>query len=257
MHDFYENFYATVATSQANALFCERVYGRNLCQHGFASMVQINALLEILKLGPEQRVLDLGCGNGMISEYISDHTGAHVTGLDYIPLAIQQAQQRTAAKADRLAFMVQDLNTMTFTEATFDAVIAIDTFYFCEDMAVAVYPLLAALRPGGQMAIFYSHGRQPQKPKESFPVETLSPDRTPMAQALQANRLPFRTWDFTGDDYRLARLRKQVLPELRAQFQAEDSLFIYENRMKEANGISQAIEDKLHARYLYHVQLPD
>ena len=36
MRDFYTRFYAAVATSAANAAYCTRVYGRNLCQHGFA-----------------------------------------------------------------------------------------------------------------------------------------------------------------------------------------------------------------------------
>lgn len=245
------------ATSQANALFCERVYGRNLCQHGFASMVQIDAMLEVLNLGPGQRALDLGCGLGMISEYIADQTGAHVTGLDYIPLAIQQAQERTVVKSDRLAFIAEDLNSLSFPENSFDAVIAIDTLYFCEDLAATVGKLSAALRPGGQMAVFYSHGPDPHQPKESFPAETLLPDRTPMAQAFQANSLPFRTWDYTDDDYRMIQLRKQVLPDLRARFEAEDCLFIYQNRLDEANGIGGFTEEGLYARYLYHVQPPD
>ena len=31
MFDFYTRFYQAVATSAANAEYCERVYGRNLC----------------------------------------------------------------------------------------------------------------------------------------------------------------------------------------------------------------------------------
>lgn len=257
MRDFYERFYAIVADSPVNAQFCERTYGRNLAQHGFASMIQIDKMLEVLNLSAEQRVLDLGCGNGMISEYISDQTGAHVTGLDYITLAIEQAQARTAAKADRLAFQVADFNTMTLTKHGFDVLIAIDTLYFVEDLTAATQKLAAALRPGGQMAMLYSHGWEPHVPKESFDASTLPPDRTPMGQALQALSLPFRTWDFTDDDYRLAQIRQKVLAQLHDQFEAEDCLFIYDNRLGEANGVAQSIEDGLHARYLYHVQLPE
>jgi hypothetical protein len=45
-----------------------------------------------------------------------------------------------------------------------------------------------------------------------------------------------------------------VLAELRPQFEAEGAMFIYDNRMGDAEGISQAILENLHARYLYHVQ---
>lgn len=111
----------------------------------------------------------------------------------------------------------------------------------------------SALRPHGQMAIFYAYGREPWVAKETFPKAHLAPDKTPLAAALAANGLTFRTWDLTRQDYELARRRKEVLAELRPQFEAEGNLFIYENRYGDAVGISQAIEDGLHARYLYHV----
>ncbi len=193
----------------------------------------------------------------MIAEYLSDRTGAHITGLDYIPDAIRQAQQRTAAKADRLAFFVGDINRLDLPAGSYDVIVSIDTLYFSEDYAATLRELKTALRPGGQMAILFSHGREPWAPKEQFSQETTLPDRTPLAIALKENGLAYRTWDLTRQDYELAQRRKQVLAELKPQFEAEGALFIYENRMGDANGISQAIEDGLHARYLYHVELAE
>ena len=67
-----------------------------------ADMVQINTLIKVLELDETNRVLDLGCGNGMITEYISDTTGAHITGVDISDVAIQQAQERTKEKRHRI-----------------------------------------------------------------------------------------------------------------------------------------------------------
>jgi hypothetical protein len=61
----------------------------------------------------------------------------------------------------------------------------------------------------------------------------------------------FKAWKLTQQDYALAQRRKEVLVELREQFQAEGADFIYDNRMSDANGIMQAVEEGLHARYLY------
>ena len=47
MFDFYTRFYRAVATSAANAEYCERVYGRNLCQHGFADVPHLDHLIEV------------------------------------------------------------------------------------------------------------------------------------------------------------------------------------------------------------------
>jgi len=43
----------------------------------------------VLQLDASHHGLDLGCGNGLIAEYVSDRTGAHITGLDYAELRPQ------------------------------------------------------------------------------------------------------------------------------------------------------------------------
>jgi ubiquinone/menaquinone biosynthesis C-methylase UbiE len=197
----------------------------------------------------------MGCGNGMIAEYLSDRTQAHITGLDYIPQAICQAQERTAAKTQRLAFLVGDINHLELPGSSFDFTYSIDSIYFSEDYTATLRALKAATRPGGQMAIFFSYGREPWVPKDEFPKETLPPDQTPLAGALKANNLTFRTWDLTCQEYELAVCRKTVLAEMKPQFESEGTLFIYENRLGDAEGIRQAIDEGLHARYLYHVQI--
>lgn len=255
MRNFYNSYFAAVENSQAHQAFCEYVFGNNLCQHGFANLEQLELLKRVMQLDSVDRVLDLGCGNGMITEYLSDSTGAHITGLDYIPLAISQAQQRTTTKSERLTFIVGDINRLELSGNVFDGVISIDSLYFSEDYTATLGALKAVLRPGGQMAIFFSYGREPWVPKDEFPMEKLPPTKTPLAEALRANDLTFCTWDLTQQDYELAQRRKEVLVDLKPQFEAEDAMFIYENRMGDAEGISQAIEDGLHARYLYHVHL--
>lgn len=256
MRDFYEHFYRVAPQSPAYAAFCEQSFGVNLCQHGFADMTQLQTLLAQSQLSAEQRVLDLGCGNGMIAEYISDQTGAQVTGLDYIPEAVRQAQARTAAKAQRLTFAVGDINTLDLSPATFDVIISIDTIYFSNDYTVTIDQLARALRPGGQLFFFYSYGWEPGMAVEGFPRETLQPDKTPLAVALQANQLCFATKDFTTNDCKLARQRKATLEALKPLFVAERIQFIYENRMGECNGIGQGCALGLHRRYLYRAYKP-
>ncbi len=255
MRDFYELFYTLAVRSPAYATFCERVFGQNLDQHGFADMTQLTALMNVLQLQPGHKVLDLGCGSGQIAEYIADCTGAQVTGLDYIPQAITLAQERTASKADQLRFIVGDINALTLPDSTFDVVISIDSMYFSEDYARTIRQLIQAMRPNGQMAFFYGYGREPWVPKAEFPTDSIQPNRTPLALALQANGLRFETQDFSQDDYRLARRRLEVLPELRAGFEADGILAVYDNRIGDAQGMKQAYAEGLAARYLYHVQL--
>lgn len=187
MWDWYTQYYAVVASSQANAQFCERLHGHNLCQHDFTEMAHLDKLIEVADLRPGQRVLDLGCGNGLIAEYLSDRSDAHVTGIDFIPEAIRQAQERTRSKRDRLEFRVGNIGAPDFPDASFDLLVSIDTLYFTP-LPETIGRMKQILKPDGQMAMFYSHGCLPHESLETFPKEKILPDGTPLAQALQQQR---------------------------------------------------------------------
>jgi cyclopropane fatty-acyl-phospholipid synthase-like methyltransferase len=251
MCEWYRRYYSTAPCSRAHALFCQRLYGRDFCQQGFADMRQVERLLGVLHLQPESRVLELGCGSGGIAEYISDLTGAVVTGLDNVPEAIALAEKRALRKAGRLRFVLGSMDRMGFPEATFDAIVAIDALYFT-DLNQTIAQMRFVLAPGGEVGILYSHGANPKVPLAMFPRETLPPDRTPLAQALQQQGFAYRTWDLTKEDYQHARRKKDIAENLRARFEAEGNLFLYENRYGEAEGVMAAIKARAHRRYLYH-----
>lgn len=251
MKAFYESFYTAVARSEAHAAFCARVFGADLAQNGFADVAQLERLAVATGLAPGVHALDVGCGNGKIAAFLAERTGARLTGLDYSAEAIRQAQELAAGSEGRLSFVVGDVNHLELPPATFDVVLAIDTIYFSDDYAATLRALSAALRPGGRIGLLYSYGWEPWVPKGQFPAERLPPEMTPLADALGACGLRFQTWNLTDEEYALAVRRRAVLEELHEQFAAEGNLFIYEQRMGDAEGIRRAIEEGLHARYLY------
>lgn len=256
---FYVRFYAAIASSRAYAQFCERVFGRNFGQHGFADMAQIEALLACLTPGPGDHVLDLGCGNGAMDAYIAEVTGAQVTGIDISSEAINQAQRlaqtpSTHRHPAQLAFHIADIASLPFPPGSFDVLIAIDTLYFT-DLDPTVAQMKTLLRPGGRMGMYWSQGANPGAPIEVFPRETLPPDNTDLARALQRAGLAYQAADFTDADYRHAQLKRAVLLQLHPQFVVEDTLFLYDNRLGEADGVIAAIEACAHARYLYLINV--
>lgn len=98
-------FDAAANASKAHSPVCERAFGRDLGQEGMVDMEPLDDLLNRFKLGSDDAGLDPGCGSGGMSEYISDQTGAHVTGIDISPSAIEVARQRTADKRNQLGFL--------------------------------------------------------------------------------------------------------------------------------------------------------
>jgi SAM-dependent methyltransferase len=247
VRDFYTRYYAAMPGSLAHAEFCARAYGIDLSQHGFMDLAQMEALVEVAQWTPGCRVLELGCGNGRVAEWLSDRTGARITGIDYIPEAIRQARARAAGKRSRLEFAVQDIAEIDQPEASFDAVLSVDTLYFTS-LDATLGRARQLLKPGGRLLAYYSHGTWGD---EGYASDTLLPGRTPLAQALQRLGMPFEVWDYTQADLALARRKLAALEDLQARFEAEGNHFLFTNRIDEARGVIRFTLEGRSARYLY------
>lgn len=115
---------------------------------------QLEDLLPELRLRQGQRVLDLGCGKGATSVFLTREADVDVTAVDlWTPEAELQVVVDAAGVADRVTVRQADARDLPFADERFDAVVSIDAFeYFGTD--VQFLPgLLRVLRPGGRIGI--------------------------------------------------------------------------------------------------------
>lgn len=244
------DYFVRCAESAAHAEFCERVFGKNLCQADVMDMAQLEQLLDVLDLSAENRVLDLACGMGVIAEYISDTTGARVVGIDIAEQAITLAQERTRYKSERLEFHYGDMNNLSLAPASFDTIIAIAALHFTQDLDKTIRQLLGILTPGGQMGLFTF-----QYASESDPPDVLLPENTDLARVLQKHALDFQTWEFTEQEIQVLRREVQVAKELMEVYREEGNLDVCEDRIEESEIDLQRLQAGLKRRYLYHVRV--
>ncbi|MBN2225736.1 MAG: class I SAM-dependent methyltransferase [candidate division Zixibacteria bacterium] len=233
---FYNEYYRRAEHSAAHGEFCRRVYGADLCQHGMASMSQVQVMVDLLRLTANDTVIETGCGNGMITEYISDQTGAHVTGVDIADGAIAGARLRTADKNRRLSFAIANLNGLDFPPGSFDVYVCIDSLYFVRDLETAIDQAVAMVKPEGRMALFW----------EAWTAD----ECRQLPDILHKRHLSFTTHDFSEEARQHWQKKREVLEELRSRFADEDNMFLFNNRMDEVNGIAGA---ELIDRKLYFV----
>jgi trans-aconitate methyltransferase len=104
-------------------------------------------LIEILDPKPGERILDVGCGTGQLTNEIADR-GADVLGVDASPEMIGQARQNYP----RLRFSLQDAAAMTFN-SQFDAVFSNAALHWMLNAAAVADSMARALRTGGRLVL--------------------------------------------------------------------------------------------------------
>jgi len=248
--DFSNLYYLQCEHSKAYKEFCERVHGSYLGQNNLADDEQIAKLLEVLDLTPRNNVLELGCGIGRITEYISDTTHATITGIDFASKALDKARERTKNKKDRIQFLKVDLDDLQFEADSFDTIIEIDNLSFVKNLEHTIERMIKIIQPGGQMGILRSQIVPSEAAKEA-----LKPDKTTLADEFKKHGLPFKTWDFTENVKRISQKKIEVAEELKEQFLEEGNLDIFNKIISKMEMRMKFVTSGLESRYLYHVKV--
>ncbi|MES2137133.1 MAG: methyltransferase domain-containing protein [Pseudomonadota bacterium] len=102
------------------------------------------AALDLLDPQPGEHVLDVGCGDGALTQKIVER-GASVVGID------NSLSMVAAAKARRLDARLMDAAELRFSEA-FDAAFSNATLHWVLDKERAARAIWFALKPGGRFA---------------------------------------------------------------------------------------------------------
>ncbi len=126
----------------------------------------VEAMLDVAKVGSDDIVYDLGCGDGRIV-IAAAKRGARGVGIDIDPKRIQEANAnaKDAGVTDRVMFLEQDLFTSDIREAT------VVTLYLLPGLNLKLRPILMEqLRPGTRI-VSHDFDMGDWKPEETVQVD--------------------------------------------------------------------------------------
>jgi SAM-dependent methyltransferase len=124
------------------------------------------ALLDQLEIGPETRVLDVGCGIGGAVRMIAGRFGARVTGIDLTPDFVETARRLTETVGLRAEFVQGSALDLPFAAESFELATLLHVGMNIPDKPRLFAEVARVLTPGGTFAVFdvMRFGRHPAFP---------------------------------------------------------------------------------------------
>jgi ubiquinone/menaquinone biosynthesis C-methylase UbiE len=110
-----------------------------------------------------QRVLDVGCGTGILADELSRHFGS-VVAIDISEPMLAIARARRFAP--NIDYRREDANHLALDQ-TFDCIISHSTFHHLEDISATLRTLKASLEPRGRLILIDNASRCPLIPRNA------------------------------------------------------------------------------------------
>ena len=109
--------------------------------------------LAMLRLDEDERVLDVGCGDGFLTKHIAARlpTGS-ATGIDASWRMIALARERPDPPEARLAFLVASADALPF-RPVFDLAVSFNALHWVTDSGAALRAMAGVVRPGGRLLL--------------------------------------------------------------------------------------------------------
>ncbi len=174
-------FYEHGAWEGAAPLYVEHV--ANLT----ANSGQLDLIREAVGIDPRERVLDVGCGPGVLSAQLSEYA-AEVTGVDFSAQMIAEAQRHHP----KLDFRVANAEDLPFSADRFDLAVVNYCAHHMARPEQAFGEIRRVLVPGGRLVIVHPiQSRQPSWGSFAEAVSAVLPPETVPGGALLDVAEPF------------------------------------------------------------------
>lgn len=110
-----------------------------------------------LDLSGDRRVLDIACGPGNFTHFLSEHLSdsGYAVGVDFSPPMLARAIRDNSGT--HAGYLRGDARVLPFADGTFDAVCCFGALYLIPDPLTAAREMIRVLAPGGRIAISTSY----------------------------------------------------------------------------------------------------
>jgi len=139
-----------------------------------AQIQLIEHLAQVANIRSGHTVLDIGCGTGASSVYLSKRYKVSATGITISPVQVDLAKKAALKEEVNATFLLMDAEAMKF-EKPFDVVWSVESISHYQDIAKFFSSAAKLLRPNGAIAVIdwfkWPNLKPAEYKKEILPIE--------------------------------------------------------------------------------------
>lgn len=128
---------------------------KNISERKAQELMQ-DLIAKNLRIEKNQLILDAGCGQGIVSTYLSKKYGCRIVGITIVLFEVEKANKL----AEKLGlnsiveYHLMDYSNTTFKSNQFDAIYTIESLVHSQNIKKTLCEFLRILKPGGRIAMF-------------------------------------------------------------------------------------------------------
>ena len=230
-------------SSEAYLNYCAEIYGYRICLFNMMDKTQLDFLFNKISITKNDSVLDLGCGNGCILNFLMQKYECHGVGIDQLGSEIFKKYNGLATYIDG---SLDELESYSICPSV---TIAVDSLYFSNEID-RLLNTLTNLK-GNRLYLYYSQyifdGNQEDK-------DILKYNNTRLARNLNQSGVNYKTIDYSENERNLYERAIHVLPKYKDAFEREGNKDIYEKKINENKFGRELYDNGCASRFLYIIE---
>lgn len=241
--DEFNGMISRAVSSQAYLDFCSEVSGYRMFLFNMMDKPQLEHLFKAVPINQGDTILDLGCGEGSILNYLAQKYHCRGIGIDQLNNEIVMKNNK------QISYINGSIDELENYKLSPSITVAVDSMYFSNNLD----KLLSALTSmkDNRLYLYYS---QYIFDEEKEDKSILDYNNTRLAKSLEKAGVSYRVIDYSENERNFYDRALDILPKYRETLEKEGNGDLYIKKLNESRFGKELYDKNCASRYLYIVE---